>query len=400
MASVSAGDIDNTTDSLAVDDTADVDVVAIENDTPNDAYLGDDESDEGNVIGSGDVLENNTNKIISASAKTSSADVYVINSKFSIQILDDNGKGIPGKKVTVKFNNNASALYTNDKGYVYFNLTEKGTYKLSYTFKHKGYTKVTGSKSITIVGNTKSKISGSNYVAYVGDANPYTVTLTTGGVSMPNKNVVVKIKGKTYTAKTDSNGKAVLNINLAKGTYKITYTFKGVTNAKSASGYSKITVKKGMPTKIVRMNSITYRHLTPAPIIFKYKDVRGKAIPYKTIVFKMGSKTLIKKTDKEGLVSFTINRGKGTYKTYVNSYNTDVYKKSTISFTLKVKSSGLKYNGFWLFGADMKKVNLKDMAKKGVNQIFLNYYAVTLHGKSNVSAFATEAKSLGINVHI
>lgn len=395
MASVSAGDIDNTTGSLTADDAA-----VSESTVDLKAAEGEGQSADADLKASDDDLVGGSNKTISTSARTSSPDVFIKDSKFDIQILDGNGSPVKHKDVQIKFNGKISNLTTNNRGYVFFNLTEIGTYTLSYTFKHKGYATVTGSKTITIVGNSKSKITGSKYVAYVGASNPYTVTLTTGGVSMPNKNVVFKIKGKTYTAKTNSKGKAVLNINLAKGTYTIKYSFKGIKNAKSASGSSKITVKKGMPTKVVRMNSITYKHLTPAPLIFKYKDIRGKAIPSKTIVLEMGGKTLIKKTDKDGLVSFTINRGKGTYKVHAYSYNTDVYKSSSNSFTLKVKSSGLKYNGFWLFGADMKKVNLKDMAKNGVNQIFLNEYAITLHGKSDVSAFATQAKSLGIKVHI
>lgn len=398
MAAVSAGDINETTDSLALDDEI---VELAQND--NDYAISENQSDNNSNLSenkTGNANDEPENKVISTSARASSADVFIKNSKFFVQILDDKGNGIAGKTVQIKFNGNVTKLTTNSKGYVYYQLTEKGTYTISYTFKHKGYTTVKGSKSITVVGYSKSKFKASNYVAYFGVSNPYTVTLTTGGVSMPNKKVIFKIKGKSYTVKTDSNGKATLNIGFAKGKYTIKYSFKGETNAKSANGSSKITVKKGMPTKIVRMNSVTYKHQTSAPLIFKYKDVRGNAIPYKTIVLKFGSKTYIKKTGKDGIVSFNIKKNKGVYKVQASSYNTDVLIKTSSSYTIKVQSNNLKYYGFWLFGADMKKVNLKDMAKNGVNLIFLNGYAVTLHGKSAVSSFACEAKSLGIKVHI
>ncbi|WP_298521270.1 putative glycoside hydrolase [uncultured Methanobrevibacter sp.] len=399
MASVSAGDINETTDTLASDDSVALSVDAIENEVVADDNQSDgSESENANI--SDDSQDNDSDKIIQTSVKTSSESVFIKDSKFSIRLLDADGKGISGKEIEVNFKNKVSKVKTDTNGYAYFKLYAKGTYTLSYSFTHEGYAPVKGSKTVTIVGNTKSKISGSSYVAYVGVANPYTVSLTTGGIKMPNKKVVFKIKGKTYTVKTNSKGKATLNIDLAKGTYTIKYTFKGVKNAKSASGSSKITVKKGMPTKIVRMNSLTYRHQTSAPLIFKYKDARGNALASKTIVMKFGSKTYTKKTDSKGLVTFNIKKNMGSYKVSVSSYNTKVYKASSNSYTIKVKSNNLKYNGFWLFGSDMKSVNLKTMAKKGVNQIFLNEYAFTLYGKSGVSAFACKAKSLGINVHI
>ena len=304
------------------------------------------------------------------------------------------------KPVQVNFNGKNTNLTTNNNGYVYFKLTAKGTYTLSYTFKADGYSSLSGSKKLTVVGNSDSKLTGSSYVAYVGIKNPYTVTLTTGGVKMPNKKVIFKINGKTYTRTTNSNGKATLNINLAKGTYTIKYSFNGVTNAKSASGSAKITVKKGVPTKIVWQNAVTFKHKTSTPFILKYKDVRGNPIPNKTLVFKINGKSYSKKTDKNGLVTFYVNQKKGVYSSTVSSYNTKVFKKSSNTYTISVKSISNRNYGFWLFGGDMKKVNLKSMANYGTNNIFLNYYAIELYGKSEVSKFACEAKSLGIKVHI
>ena len=395
ITSVSAGDFNQTSDSLTADDDDAVDVdTSLDKNVPDGLAIADAQS--------GDVLQKSTkNKVVSASIKTSPGDIFIKNSNFDIKLVDDKGKPIANQQIQIKFNNKVTNLTTASNGHVFYKLTAKGTYTISYIFKQDGYTTVKGSKTISVVDNSKSKIVGKNYVAYVGANNPFTVKLTVGGVDVPNQKIVFKIKGKKYTGKTNSKGRASLAINLSKGTYTIQYGFKMVKNAKTATGSSKITVKKGMPTKIVRMNSVAYKHQIAAPLIFKYKDVRGKAIPSKTIVLEFGAKTYYKKTDKEGLVSFTIKKNKGVYKVNVYSYNTDVLKSTSNSYTINVKSLYTsKYNGFWLFGADMKKVNLNDMAKNGVNTIFLNEYAVTLHGKSGVSSFATQAKSLGIKVHI
>ena len=172
-------------------------------------------------------------------------------------------------------------------------------------------------------------------------------------------------------------------------------------NVKAAKGSSKITVKKGMPTAIVNQKIYTYWEKTSTPFKIKYRDVRGDHIEGQTIIFKINKKTYKKKTDSTGLASINIKLNKGVYTLQIYSYNTAVYKKSSNTYTIVVKSKNTyKNNGFWLFGSDMKNVNLKTAAKYGVNNIFLNFYAVELYGKSAVADFATEARSLGINVHI
>lgn len=379
------------------------DIQSYENDDSQSISL---EEDDGLKAESDDTLQANSSaaaqKKIGTTAKTSSGTVFTQNSKYDIQILDEKGNPLSKKLVQVSYKGKVSNLTTNAKGHVYVNLYAKGTYKLTYSFKEVGYAPLKGSKTITITGGTASKIKGSNYVAYAGAKNPFTVTLSTGGIRMPNKNVVFTIKGKSYTKKTDSKGQATLNINLAKGSYTIKYKFKGVTNAKAASGSAKITVKKGMPTRITNQITLNYKANTPEPFTIKYRDIRGDPIPYKSIVFKVNQKTYIVKTAKDGSASFTVNLKKGVYTLKVNSYNTAVYKKSQCTYILKVKGvdDGSKKNGFWLFGSDMKKVNLETVASKGINQIFLNFYAFELYGKGEVSNFVSTARSYGIDVHI
>lgn len=48
----------------------------------------------------------------------------------------------------------------------------------------------------------------------------------------------------------------------------------------------------------------------------------------------------------------------------------------------------------------MKKVNLNALAKYHTKHIFLNYYALELHGKSAVETFIKNANANGIKVHI
>ena len=59
-----------------------------------------------------------------------------------------------------------------------------------------------------------------------------------------------------------------------------------------------------------------------------------------------------------------------------------------------------KGNGYWLWTAHMKSVNLKSLAKKGTRQILLHVMAVHTHGKSAVVSFIKKAHRYGIKVHL
>lgn len=339
-------------------------------------------------------------KLIKASFKVSSNQIYIKNSKVHIKLVDGNKNRIVNKTIHILFKEKTYNLTTNEFGKVYFKIKTTGNYRLTYSFNEPGYVPVTGYRDITIAKNNVTKLSGNSYyVAYEGVKNPYVVTLTVGGVPLPNQNVIFRINGTYYTKKTDANGKITLNFKYPQGTYKIKYIFKSTTNAIFAKNYAKIKVKKGMPTKIVKLNSPVFKNNKLTTLKFQYLDVRGNPIYKKTVVLKVDGVKYKKSTDANGLVKFKIRLNTGTYETKVYSY-TNVYKQSGLKFYISVKSDQKYNNGFWLFGADMYGVDLKKMADNGVNQIFLNFYAVKLHGRTAVQNFVADAKSVGISVHI
>ena len=72
----------------------------------------------------------------------------------------------------------------------------------------------------------------------------YTVTLKVNGKALAKKQLTLKIKGKTYKAKTNAKGKAVFKIKLnKKGKFKATVTFKGDKLYKKVTKKVKITIK-------------------------------------------------------------------------------------------------------------------------------------------------------------
>lgn len=59
-----------------------------------------------------------------------------------------------------------------------------------------------------------------------------------------------------------------------------------------------------------------------------------------------------------------------------------------------------KHFGYWIFGKDMNNVNITQLKKFGVTDVFLNFYAFTTHGKSKVQTWIKNANNNNINVHI
>ena len=59
-----------------------------------------------------------------------------------------------------------------------------------------------------------------------------------------------------------------------------------------------------------------------------------------------------------------------------------------------------KHFGYWVFGKDMDSVDLVKCKNIGVTDLFLNYYAFTVHGESKVLKWISKAKDNKINVHI
>ena len=208
LSAVSASDLNETTDELTIDEC-------------DEEGLGVDEQSAVISQADEDVLGNASKKTVAVKSKISSEKVFVKNSKFDIQITDNKKNGIANKSLQVNVNGKVSNYTTDANGHVYVKLTAKGTYEVSFTFNNEGYSTLTRSKTVTVVTNTKSKIAGSTYVAYVGVNNPFSILLTTGGEIITRRPVTFKLNGKSYDAQTNLYGKAKFNIKLGVGTYRI-----------------------------------------------------------------------------------------------------------------------------------------------------------------------------------
>ena len=321
--------------------------------------------------------------------------------EFSVKLKDSKSSPIVNKSVEFNINDETTNATTDDNGVAKVKIDLKpGYYAVKYSFSAEGYTGSQNSTELLVISSSASNIKSSDYIAYIGVVNTYTVKLTAGDVALANRTVTFKINGKTYSKKTNANGKASININEAKGKYTLTYSYDGEDKINPTSGKSTITVKKGVPTKIGKYYSKIYRNKKAGYFKIKLVDVRGNPIASKKVAFKVNGKKYTKKTNSKGIATIKIKLKIGKYKVKVKFAKTSKYNAATKTYKITVKAKHPTKNGMWLFGRDMKSVNFKKLKKYGFTQVFLNFKALELYGKSGVEKWIKEAKSYGVKVHL
>ena len=247
---------------------------------------------------------------------------------------------------------------------------------------------------------TPVNIKASDYTAYVGVKNEYSVILSSGDVPLSNKNITFTLNGKEITNKTDDNGKTSIFINENTGIYTLHYTYDGDNTTSSFSGSVEITVKQGVGVKITKYYSKVYRNKKAGKFKVKLTDAQGNVLKSQKVKFKLNGKTYSKKTNANGIATVKVKLKIGSYKIKVSFSKTSTYNSASKTYKIKVKPKQARNNGMWLFGRDMESVNLDKLQKYGFKQVFLNFKAIELYGKSGVEKWVKDAKSHGIKVHL
>ena len=180
---------------------------------------------------------------------------YIINygGKYSITLKDLNGIAVAGEKVTFTLNGKAvGSAVTNANGVATISLTAKalksakeGKKNMVIKLASNNYA---ASKTVKItINKEKTKIAAKNKKFKKSKkTKKYTITLKNSkGKGVKKVKVTLKVKGKTYKAKTNAKGKAVFKIKKLsrKGKFKATIKFKGNNYYKATTKKVTITIK-------------------------------------------------------------------------------------------------------------------------------------------------------------
>ena len=189
-------------------------------------------------------------QIISKSAS------YIINygGKYSITLKDISGTPLAGKKVTFTLNGKyIGSATTKSKGIATFTLTPKvlkaakyGKRNLIIKFSDSDYKLTKKTVKITIT-REKTKLSAKSkaFKKSIKTKKLAAILKNSKGKAIKNVKLTLKVKGKTYKAKTNSKGKAIFKITklTKKGTYKAKVNFVGNSCYKSISKTIKIKIR-------------------------------------------------------------------------------------------------------------------------------------------------------------
>ena len=182
--------------------------------------------------------------------------IYIINygGKYSIILKDSNGNAVAGEKITFTLNGrNIGSATTNTWGVATITLAAKtlkiakaGKKKLIIKLSSNNYNTVTKTVKITI-NKGKTRIVAKNKAFRKSQkTKKYAVILKDSkGKAVKRVKMALKVKGKTYGAKTNSKGKAVFKITKLnkKGKFKSVIKFKGNGCYNAITKKVKITIK-------------------------------------------------------------------------------------------------------------------------------------------------------------
>ena len=190
------------------------------------------------------------------------------------------------------------------------------------------------------VGNASFEVSGNvpkgdvvviradNLTKYYGNNKSLEFTLTDDtGNALSNKSLIITLNGRNYTRTTDSNGVAVMKINLAPGRYDAIATFSG--DEKFAPASSNVTADI-LSTVISKDLEKYFKNATQFYVTLVDSD--GNILPGTNVTFNINGKIYERKTNENGSARMNINLIPETY--IISAYNP--VTNETNSYNIKV----------------------------------------------------------------
>ena len=252
--------------------------------------------DEDNILPLADTIQSSTKdtpKISINSNNLKSKDTI------SLHLKNSTGSPLKSKDLNLSINNKIYSISTNSKGIANLKIVLPAkNYNLEVSFSgdenHSSISKTFKLKVSKI--NTKLTPS-TNFL--VNGKCLYVDLTTEKGEILQNKKIRLKVNGKTYTRKTDNNGRINFKVNLKPSTYKLNIKYPG-SNYYNSKSYS-------LKLYVVHCTSINIANsklLSDGYLRIYLKGNSASDISHKKLTIKIANKSYSKTTNSEGVVVF------------------------------------------------------------------------------------------------
>lgn len=311
---------------------------------------------------------------------------------FSVVLQTKHDVPIKNKKITFTYNGKkvTSKTNANGKASITIPVLAKGTYKISFKYEgNDNYYGKSGSAKL-VVANPTTKLTSKILVMYYNDGSKFKVKLTNAnGKALANKNVNIKINGKTTVCKTNDNGMAKLSLkNINPGTYAVKYSYskKGLKDYSYGSKNAIILKLVG----VIKAKDLTMKVNDNSVYKVTVKDESGKVLKGVTVQSTIGGKNYVYKTDSNGVGKFKITQQAGKYK--IKSILADPYYKSA-PVTKQVTVKGIKIVASNVYVPEGGKTTYSVKIVNENNDVVKNKnVAFTFNGKN----YAAKSDSKGV----
>ena len=164
-----------------------------------------------------------------------------------ITLKGSNNLPLSNKNVTVIIDGVSKTLTTDGSGIAKMAVkyASSGTHYVTVSFAGDDDYKSAIKTSKIVVSKKATKLTAPKATLKVKKAKKIAIKLKYNGKAVSNKKITIKVKGKTFSAKTNSKGVAYVKVKVAKkGTFKYTAKFAGDGAYKAASKKGTVVVKK------------------------------------------------------------------------------------------------------------------------------------------------------------
>ena len=244
--------------------------------------------------------------------------------QFKVNLTDHSGKAIKNAEITFKINGKTYTNTTNNNGQAILNLNlPEGNYTITTTYKN-----------IKLTNHLQTietyQLTGSNVKSYENFDFEYIVTLKNhNNKTMQNQEITFNVNGKTYTNTTNNNGQAKITLNLKKGNYTITATYRNIfaTNQLNIIEYD---------LEKIESQDLEMYYKDGSRFTIKLTE-NNTPLSNKTVKIIINGATYTRTTNNEGYAGIAVNLQSGTHN-ITTQYN-NITKQNTITVKPTIKGN-------------------------------------------------------------